>query len=311
VYAQLAEKVVREVGSIQDRCLVLAYISMYNLSQGNWERVDTLAREALELAERISDHQQRSENATILAMLNCFRANYPAAMEWAATIIDGARRSGNTMHAAWAANIIGECDFRQGRSAEAVQKMKESAAALHGNKDRTEEIRIEGMLAALAVRSGDLAAAKQHADAAEAVARETSGITCSTLEGFAGVVEARVAQVEHAPTDKSARKAANAALAALKKYAKLYPMGRPRVAFYEGRMHLLDKNPAKALRSWREGLALAASIRVAFDEAQLHDILSRHTPVGSPERRAHFDEAVRLYEQVGAKVELDRLKASV
>jgi tetratricopeptide (TPR) repeat protein len=310
VYAPLAESVVREACSIQDRCLVFAYVCMYNLSQGNWERVDTLAREALELAERLNDHQQRSEIATILAMLNCFRAEYSAAAEWTVTILDGAKRSGNTMHAAWAANILGERDFRLGRSAEAVAKMKESAAILRGKKDRTEEIRIEGMLAGLAAQAGDLTTAGQHADTAEAVIRETTGITCSTLEGFAGVVEARLAQAEHQSNDKTPRKAVKAALTAFKKYAKLYPMGRPRAAYFDGRVHLLEGSPARALRCWREGLALAVAVRVPFDEAILHDILSRHTPADSPERKTHFDEAVKLYERIGAVSELNRLQAS-
>jgi tetratricopeptide (TPR) repeat protein len=310
VYAPLTESIARQVCGMQDRSLVFAYLCMWNLGQGRWDRVDTLAREALELAERISDHAQRSEVATILAMMNCFRANYAEAAHWTATMFDGAKRSGNTMHAAWATNILGECDIRQGRSADAVVKMQESAAALHGNKDRTEEIRIHGMLAGLAVRSGDLAEAARHADVAEAVATEATGITCSTLEGFAGIVETRVTQAERDPKNPAARKAVKAALASLKKYAKTYPIGRPRLALYEGRMCLLDGSIAKALKIWRSGQTLASTLRLPFDEALLHEILMHHTPPNAPERQGHREAAARLYEQVGAVVELQRLRDS-
>ncbi|MBA4192186.1 MAG: hypothetical protein C0467_29775 [Planctomycetaceae bacterium] len=310
LYSQLAEETVRAVGNIQERCIVLEYLCMHNLGQGNWDRVNLLAREALRLAERISDHTNRSEGASILAMKNCFHSDYPAAVTWTATIIDGAKRSGNVMHAAWATNILAEADFRQGRSEEAIVRLNESAAALRGNKDRTEEIRIGGMLAALAVRSGDLAAAIRHAEATEVVIREASAVTCSTLEGLAGVAEARFTQAEQSPSDSKAFQAAKTALPALKKHAKLYPIGRPRHALYEGRLHMLKGAPTRALRAWRAGVESAAALRLLFDEALLHDILYRHTAPGTDERRVHFDEATRLYEQVGAVIELQRLKES-
>jgi len=305
----LAESVARAAGNLENQCLVLAYLAMYHLGQGDWDRVEALAREALELAVRLGDHQQQSDNATILAMLNCFRGEYAEALWWCERVTASAKLSGNAMHAAWTANMEGECHLRQGRHAEAEAKLKESAAGLRGNKSRTEEVRIEGMLAALAARAGDLAAAAQHADAAEAVAREATATTCSTLEGFAGIADARFARAEHEPHNVQARDAAKAALGAMRKHAKTFTIGRPRTALYEGRMHLLAGAPARALRAWRDGLAQAEQLRMPFERALLHEALARHLPAGSPERREHTDAAAALYEQIGAAFELNRLRA--
>jgi hypothetical protein len=310
VYARLAESVTRQVGHIHNKSIVLSYLCMYHLGQGEWDRVEALALESLELAERLGDHHQRGEVGSILAMLACFRADYAAAPRWTALMTEAAKRSGNKMHTAWAANIDGECLFRLGRSAEAAEKMKESAALLRGNQDRTEEIRIEGMLAALAARAGDREAAREHAGVAEAVARLTSAVTCSTLEGFAGVAEARFGAAESDPADRRARAAAADALAALRKYSKLYPIGRPRTALFEGRVHHLAGRPGKAVRVWRDGLALAGRLRMPLDASLLHEALGRHLPAGSAERREHLCAAAALYERLGLAFEADRLRGT-
>jgi predicted ATPase/class 3 adenylate cyclase len=310
-YARMAEAVARQVRQMQNLSVVLSYLCMYHLGQGVWERVETLALESLDFAERLGDHHQCGEVASILAMLRCFRADYPAALLWAARVIEVAKRSGNKMHLAWATNIEGECNLRLGQSEEAAMRLSESAAILRGNMDRTEEIRIEGMLAALAARKSDWVAARAHADAAEAVVRQTSAVTCSTLEGFAGVAEARFCLAENDPSNRQARKAAKDALVALRKHARLYPIGRPRTAVYEGRLHHLSGSPMKAVRVWFAGLELALRLQLPYDAALLHHTLAYCLPVGSPERREHLQAAIRGYDLLGMTFEVRRLQATM
>ncbi len=306
VYARLAETTTRAAGQMPNQSVVITYLCMHHLGLGEWDRVDALVHESLDYAERLRDHHQTGEALTVLAMLECFRADYPAALAAAARMIDASKRSGNAMHAAWAMNIQGECHMRLGHPEEAVSWLAASAAALVGNKDRTEEIRIEGMLAGLASRAGDRAAAAGHAAAAEAVAREVTAVTCSTLEGFAGVAEARFALAEADPAAAAARSAAAAALAALRRYARLFPPGEARAALYEGRARLLAGSPAKAVRAWRRGLASAVRLRMRFDAALMHDALGRHAPPGSPDRREHLGAAAELYAGLGMTADAER-----
>jgi hypothetical protein len=298
VYARLAVSVAREIGKLPTLSVILSFQCMYRLGQAEWDHVGAMAKESLDLAERLGDHHQCGEVATILAMLCCFRAEYPAATQWAARTIAAARRSGNTMHVAWALNIEGECLLRLGRLEEAVPKLEESAAALHGNKDRTEEIRIYGMRAAVAVQNGSLTQARAHADTAEAVAKQTSAVTVSTLEGFAGIAEARLAVAE-AERPVATRRAAVAAMTGLRKHAKRYPTGKPRLAIYEGRLLWLKGSNAKAVRVWREGLEQARTLAMPFDEALLHQTLARHLPADSAEHREHLLAAAVLGERLG------------
>lgn len=308
LYARLAESVTRGTGQIANTAMVLGYLAMYELAQGNWERADSLGRECLGLAERIGDHQLCGDGATVLAMLGCFRADYAGAGRWADRIIEAAERSGNSLHTAWGLNIAGECDFRLGRFEAGAAKLKESARALEGRKDRTEEIRIEGMLAALAVRNGRLEGASRHADAADALARETSTVTCSCLEGLAGVAEARFAQAEAEPGNRQAIQAARFAAGVLRKYARAFPIGRPRAALFEGRLHRLMQRGTRAARSWEKGLDEAVRLRMPFDEALLHAALARHSAPGSPESERHRTAAAGLFEQLGMPFEAERLK---
>src|SRR5205807_10179948 len=61
VYARLAESVAREIGKLPTLSVILSFLCMYRLGQGEWERVDALAHESLDLAERPGDHHQTGE----------------------------------------------------------------------------------------------------------------------------------------------------------------------------------------------------------------------------------------------------------
>ena len=307
MYSRLAESVARETGQIANMALVLGYLAMYELGQGGWERVETLGRETLGLAERIGDHQLCGDGATVLAMLDCFRADYAGAAHWSVRICEAAERSGNRMHSAWGLNIAGECHFRLGQFDEAVVRLKESAQALVGLKDRTEEIRIEGMLAAVAVQAGRLDEANRHADAAGSIAKTASAVTCSCLEGLAGVAQARFARAESEPGNPQALHAAGLALATLRKYARVFPVGQPRAALFAGRMQWLQQRESRARRSWSKGLERAIQLRMPFEAALLHETLARHNLPDVPESVEHRTAAVNLYKQLGMHFEAERL----
>ncbi|HEY1067983.1 MAG TPA: hypothetical protein VGE52_17800, partial [Pirellulales bacterium] len=305
VYSRLAEATTRAVGDIHNRAVVLSYLSMFHLGQGDFERVEALALESLELAEKLGDHQQSGEDATLLAMLGCLRADYAAAERWAERLLEASKRSGNAMHAGWALNILGEAHLRLRRPTEAVARLRESADKLRGNNDRTEEIRIHGMLAELAARAGDWDEAATQADAAEAIASAATAKTCSTLEGLAGIAEARFLRWEQAPPGSlpaDVKRLAQQALRWLQQYARLYPVGRPRLSVFEGRWHRLTGAPLKAHQIWRDGLEQAVQLRMPYEAAVLHEWIASHYPEDSPERQEHLDEAALLFRQIGAPV---------
>ena len=306
-YARRAEAVARRVAHPPHQSVILCYLCMHHLGQGRWGRVEAFAHEALDVVERLQDHHQRGEVATILAMLAAFRADYRAGERWCGRVRAAARRSGNTMHAAWAANMEGEYAYRLGRFEEAAGRLRESAALLAGNRDRTEEVRIRGMLAGLAARAGDWPAAAACAAAAAEEIGRNSTITCSTLEGFAGLAEARVRLLERDPGSPPARAAAGVALAALRKYARLYPIGRPRLALYKGRTHAMAGSPARAVGVWRQGLAQAVRLRMPFDAALLLEALGRNSAPGSPDRGDFLRRAREAYAALGMEGEAARL----
>ncbi len=311
IYAPMAESVAREIGKQPTLSVVLAYLCMYRMGQGDWQRIEAMAQEALEIAERFGDHHQCGEVATILAMACCFRTDYSEAMKCAVRMTEAAKRSGNNMHLAWALNVEGECLFRLGRSAEAEPKLLDSALALHGNQDRTEEIRILGLRAALAARAKCWDEASIHAETAEGLFRQSSTVTCSTLEGLAGIAEIRFKLAERTPGDRGLIKKASQSLVPLRKHAKLFPIGRPRLALFEGWLLQLKGSQAKAQRKWQAGLEQANHFAMPLESGFLQQIIARFTDGKTEQQRERLEAAAAIFEQSGMAFELAEVRAEL
>jgi hypothetical protein len=90
----------------------------------------------------------------------------------------------------------------------------------------------------------------------------------------------------------------------LRKHAKLYPVGKPRLAVYEGRLLWLKGSNVKALRVWRDGVEQARTLAMPFDEALLHQTLGLHLPPDSAERREQETADTKLCERLGIAADL-------
>ena len=66
-------------------------------------------------------------------------------------------------------------------------------------------------------------------------------------------------------------------LAALDRYCRVFPIGRPRLALWQGRA-LSTRKPQAALAIWQRGLDIASELGMRHDESLLRQELARLTP---------------------------------
>jgi hypothetical protein len=68
----------------------------------------------------------------------------------------------------------------------------------------------------------------------------------------------------------------------------------------------LEGKPQEALQILKDGLQLAQTMGMPYEEARLHDILSRHLPSKEPETQAHRKMARQLFEKLNAQLDLKK-----
>jgi hypothetical protein len=118
------------------------------------------------------------------------------------------------------------------------------------------------------------------------------------FEGYAGVAEVNLDRWEVGDRSPATRLAARQACAALRRFARVFPIGRPRARLLQGRLLHLSGYPGRARAAWRASLAAAERLRMPLDTALAHGQLGRHAAPG-PQGRRHLDLARALLDGMG------------
>ena len=92
----------------------------------------------------------------------------------------------------------------------------------------------------------------------------------------------------------------------LEKYAHIYALAQPRTPYLKGWLATLDGKPQDALQIWKDGLQLAQTMGMPYEEARLYDILRRHLLAEDPETQMHRATAQQLFEKLNAQLDLKK-----
>ena len=88
------------------------------------------------------------------------------------------------------------------------------------------------------------------------------------LEGCSSIAHLELAALAEKPSaDRLAR--VHRTLTLLRRYCSIFPIGRPRLAFWHGRLLALTDRRTPALATWRAGLATARALGMKYDETLL------------------------------------------
>ena len=99
---------------------------------------------------------------------------------------------------------------------------------------------------------------------------------------------------------------AQKACRSLRRYARRYPIGRPRAWLYQGWYDWLSGKARKARKAWRKSLAEAQASAMPYEEGLAHYEIGRHLPAGDPARQEHLSCAVEIFTRLGAAYNLTR-----
>jgi hypothetical protein len=97
------------------------------------------------------------------------------------------------------------------------------------------------------------------------------------------------------------------ACAALRAFTRVFPIGQPYLAFFEGRAAWLLGRPRDAHRAWRAALTGARRLALPYEQGVIHYELARHLRAGDPARAAHLARAATLFRRLGARPDQARV----
>jgi hypothetical protein len=186
--------------------------------------------------------------------------------------------------------------------------------------DRVARLSTYGALVRLHLYRGDLAELERTlADLARMVT-ESSPTAHGAFSGYDGLAEATLAvwaaetlarEPKPASRLKELEVKARRACRALRRYARVFPVARPRALLRQGMYEWLAGRPAGAHRNWHKALAGAVKLDMPYDLGLAHYHIGQHLKADDPARAEHLNRAAGIFADLGSAHDLARVQAAL
>jgi hypothetical protein len=173
---------------------------------------------------------------------------------------------------------------------------------------RIDIVRAQVAAARFHLAGGRPAAAWRATRTAAALAGPQPSFTTYTLEAHAGIPELCLALLERGEPSgvdpAELRTTATTGLRRLRRYARSFPMARPRALVYLGWSHWLQGRHGPAHRAWTRAIGEAERLAMPWELANAHHQLGRHLAAGERSRlgldqAGHLDRARAIFAALG------------
>jgi class 3 adenylate cyclase/tetratricopeptide (TPR) repeat protein len=308
-YARRALAIARAEDDLAALAFVLVATSAYHVSVGNWTTSREALLEGLGIAERLGDQRRWGELAIAVAQLMYYQGQFDRLADWQAEMQTMASHADDPQRKAHV--ILARVWFLmpKGRMDMAVNELPAATRLLAGHGSRADEILAYGVLALAHLRRQDKQQARRAAQRAANLIAQTHPAAAYILEGYAGVTEVYLDL--WMAGDRTAARPARQARAALRRFARAFPVARPRAWLYEGlAAHHLGRSQ-RAVAAWHKSLKTAERLVMPYEQGRAHYELGRHLRPGHPDRQTHLSRACEIFADLGAAYELTHAQAAM
>ncbi|HMJ10879.1 MAG TPA: adenylate/guanylate cyclase domain-containing protein [Polyangiaceae bacterium] len=256
---------------VATRTHVLA--ALYLVGAGQFAACDDAVRTAQRLADSCNDHTSWSYAQAIKVWSYVYRGQQQPLAEAEDRLEECAKRTRNPHLEAWMMRIRASEKLRAGAYAEAAQRFAEALPALQKHGDESERLLLYGSWTrALWFSEQRGRAVEVLRITLELLAQMQQPTSHIVLEGLSDLLEtlhAMKSDARHSRGTASLRNDTRRALAALRRYARSFPVGLPRYRHFAGLEQLARDRKRGALRLFGRGLASARRLGLPFEQRLL------------------------------------------
>ncbi|MCB9102211.1 MAG: AAA family ATPase [Anaerolineales bacterium] len=336
-YCRKALKMARALDNLSARAWVFLLTGIYHAGVGHWSRAQNLLEQVIDIAERLGDRSRWDDGVGNLAMIHFFRGDFERCDRLHADVLASAERRRDTHNQAWAMRGKVYVHLRRGEFDPALAALDTLQSLLRQDQQLVDEaltIDLHGMLAVVHLRRAEIEPALAAAKTGAALIAKASPSSFLSLPGYAGIAETYLSLWEREMVDRLGfemqtinlsqiqkgrirgykspyKNAARRACRALRKYAKVFPIGQPRANLWQGRFEWLSGRLLLAGELWRRSLALAEQYQMPYDQGLAHYEIGRHLPLDDPIRTQHLLQAERLFLDLGATYDFERVREAL
>ncbi|MCP4359284.1 MAG: hypothetical protein GY796_14825, partial [Chloroflexi bacterium] len=314
LYQDRALETAQDTGHLHTLGFVLEATGIYYLGVGQWGKMQAQLERANEIFEQLGDRHQGLTSRFILAGVFYYQGEFTQSEELFEDIYTRADHSGAVLQKAWGLLGKGATMLRLGQDNEALNLLEAALSSL-SDTARPTKIFSYGLLAVAYLRQERLQHAHQAADTAMRLIAQSSPTAVFAFDGYANVAEVYLRLWETTLTDDETPfnslelgKLAHQSCQALRRFARTFPIARPKRYLYQGLYSWLVGNPRQAFSLWQKSLSHARNLKMRYDEGLAHYEIGRHMPVGDPVRQQYLDCAEEIFMQLRTPYELSQVE---
>ena len=308
-YLDRAQRMVNEFDNLESSEFVSMTSSYYYCGVGEWEKVMEQAGRVLAIADHLGDKRRWQDVTSHITSMHYFQGEFTSSAEQAVELHKTASHRQDSRFMALALQDQAHHALYTGRLEDAAKYLSTIQALIgEGREVSVISLKMEllGMTALVHLRR------EQYDEALKAV-QQSLDLTVNAnpsfyaaITGYTAPAEVYLTLWENQPANNEFARQSKLSIRTLGKYARVFPIGQPRLLRYQGWHHWLTGNKKQALTAWENGLRHAEQFGMLYDQGLTHYEIARHLSATHPARSNHLSQAMNTFTRLNAAYDLER-----
>lgn len=243
-----------ELGEYRSETLLGCAAGTLHMSRGKWREAGTVLSSCHAAIAQTDDRQMLGVVQCLLALCDLYQGRAEDSFAWFERVAEIGRDQDHQLFKVWGAYGKAEAQLYAGNIIGAHEDARGAKHISIGLGDLQSVCIIEGVLAQTSLIQGDLGAARKHARNAMRFAAKLPPTNFSTLEGIAAAAQVGCELKALGMPDPDLDAIIKTSRKALKNYAQVFHIARPRYQYVEGlfaRMHGDERRARKRIEKAR------------------------------------------------------------
>jgi tetratricopeptide (TPR) repeat protein len=307
----------QQIHNLPARAWVALLTGIYYAGVGDWPNASDLLGQVIDISERLGDRGRRDDGAGNLAMVDYFQGRFAQTSKVYDDLLASAQRRSDAHNQAWALRGQVYCFLPQGQFDEALSHLETLETLLGQNTqvvDEALQIDLHGLKAIVHLRRAEPERALEAAEKASHLIAKTSPTSYLSLPGYAGAAETYLTLWENeirSNVQTFKRSNVQRACHGLRGYARVFPIGQPAAALWQGVFEWLSGRPDQAQKWWAKSLAAAEKLGMPYAEGLTHYEMGRRLPLDNPARSRHLLQACQIFTRLAAGYDLEQAQEAL
>ncbi len=305
-YIRLASENLPSQHNAAERSWVLMMTGIGTTNTAEWHLAVPSLEECVALAEATGTVRRQQEAMLSLAAAYFFSSDWENSYKMAEKLLESGTKYNNAQCRAWALDDLGRVLYHWGDNSRAQQLFSESHAIYSQIGDTGGLIWVNGGLAQVHTRLGELEKARPYAAALTELLLHTSPSNYGLLEGYQGLADFCLTRYEQTRMPEHG-KAAEQAVMLMRRFGRIFNTGKAHQHFYASWLAALNGQPRLAQREGKRAIRAAQRYRLRYEEGIAAYHLARFMPVSNPQRATYLQHARAIFMSLRAAWELEQL----